>query len=53
MVGYWVNGCLSVNEHLDQKVVVHLYDGILCSRKEEGAPTLCDSIDGTGKYNAK
>ena len=33
--------------------MVHLHNGILCSRKKEGAPTLCDSMDGTGKYYAK
>ena len=37
---------------MDQKMV-HLYDGILCSRKKEGAPTLCDSMVGTGDYYAK
>ena len=29
------------------------YDGILRSRKKERAPTLCDSIDGTGEHYAK
>ena len=24
-----------------------------CSRKKEGAPYLCDSMDGTGKHHAK
>ena len=33
--------------------MVHLYNGILHSRKKEGAPTLCDSMDGTGKHYAK
>ena len=33
--------------------MVHLHDGILCSRKKEGAPTLCNNMDGTGKYYAK
>ena len=32
---------------------LHLHDGILCSRKKEGAPTLCDSMDGTVEYYAK
>ena len=27
--------------------------GILCSRKKEGAPTLCNSMDGTGEHYAK
>ena len=35
------------------KTVVHLHNGILRSRKKEGAPTLCDSIDGTGEHYAK
>ena len=29
--------------------MVHLHNGILCSRKKEGAPTLCDRMDGTGE----
>ena len=33
--------------------MVHLHNGILRSRKKEGAPTLCDSMDGTGKHYAK
>ena len=33
--------------------MVHLHNEILCSRKKEGAPTLCDNMDGTGKYCAK
>ena len=33
--------------------MVHLHNEILCSRKKQGAPTLCDSIDGTGEHYAK
>ena len=33
--------------------MVHLHNGILCSRKKEGAPTFWDSIDGTGEHYAK
>ena len=33
--------------------MVHLHNGILCSRKKEGAPTLHDSMDGPRKYYAK
>ena len=33
--------------------MVHLHNGILCSRKKEGAPTLCDNVDGTGEHYAK
>ena len=36
-----------------QKTVVHLHDGILCSRKKEGAPTLHDNMDGTREHYAK
>ena len=35
------------------KTMVHLHDGILCSREKEGAPTLCDTMDGTGEHYAK
>ena len=38
---------------MDQRTLVHLHNGILCSRKKEGAPTLCDSMDGTGEHYAK
>ena len=38
---------------MDQKSLVHLHNGILCSRKKEGAPTLCISMDGTGEHYAK
>ena len=40
-------------EWMDQKMMVHLHNGILCSRKKEGAPTLWDSMDGTGEHYAK
>ena len=33
--------------------MVHLHDRILGRRKKEGVPTLCDSMDGTGKHYAK
>ena len=38
---------------VESRTVVHLHDGILCSRKKEGAPTLHDSMDGTGEHYAK
>ena len=38
---------------VDLKIVAHLHDGILHSRKKEGAPTICDSMDGTGEPYAK
>ena len=33
--------------------MVHLHNGILRSRKKEGAATLHDSMDGTGEHYAK
>ena len=44
--------CPSVNECI-KKTVVHLHNGILSSREKEGAPTLCNSMDGTGEHYAK
>ena len=38
---------------MDQKTMVHLHNGILHGRKKEGAPTLCDSMDGIGEHYAK
>ena len=40
-----------INEWI--KKLVHLQNEILLSRKKEGAPTLCDSMDGTGEHYAK
>ena len=36
-----------------QNTVVHLRNGILHGRKEEGAPTLWDSMGGSGDHYAK
>ena len=38
---------------MDQKTMVHLYNGILYSREKEGAYTLCNSMDGTGEHYPK
>ena len=38
---------------LPQKTMIHLHNGILCSREKEGAYTLCNSMDGTGEHYAK
>ena len=38
---------------MDQKTMVPLYNGILCSRKKEGALTLHNSKDGTGENYIK
>ena len=35
---------------VDEKTMLHLHNGILCSRKKEGAPTLRDSMDGTKQH---
>ena len=35
------------------KTMVHLHNGILCSREKEGAHTLWDSMDGTGENYGK
>ena len=35
------------------KKLVHLHNGILCSKNKEGMPTLCNSMDGTGEHYAK
>ena len=43
--------CPSVNEWI--KKLIYLHNGTLCSRKKEGAPTLCDSMEGTGEHYAK
>ena len=44
--------CPSVNEWI-KKTVVHLHNRTLHSRKKGGAPTLWDSIDGTGEHYAE
>ena len=33
--------------------MVHLHNGILCSRKKEGAPTLGNSMDESGEHYVK
>ena len=33
--------------------MLHSHNRILHSRKKEGAPILCNSIDGTGEHYAK
>ena len=42
-----------ISKWVDQKTMVHLHNGILHSRKKEGAPTLCNRMDGTGEHYAK
>ena len=43
--------CPSANVWIKKRV--HLHNGILCSREKAGAPTFCDSMNGTGKHYAK
>ena len=38
---------------MDETPVVHSHNGILCSRKKEAAPTLYNSMDGSGEHYAK
>ena len=38
---------------MDQKIMVHLHDGMPHSRKKVGAPTLCDSMDTTVVHCSK
>ena len=40
--------CSSVNEWI--KKLLHLHDGILCSSRKEGNPTLHDNMNGAGEY---
>ena len=44
---------MPISKWVDQKTMVHLHNGILQSRKKEGAPTFPDNTDGTGKHYAK
>ena len=38
---------------MDQKTMVHVHNGILWSRKKEGAPTLRNSMNKTGEHYSK
>ena len=38
---------------MDQKTMVHLHNEILHSKKKEGAPTLWNSMDGSGEHYVK
>ena len=44
---------MPISKWKDQKSTVQLHDGIVCSRKNEGAPTFCDNLDGSGEDYAK
>ena len=43
--------CPSVNEWIKQ--MVHLHNGILCSKKKKGTFTFHSSMDGSGEHYAK
>ena len=38
---------------MDEKIMVHLQNGILHSSKKKGAPALRNSMNGTGEHCAK
>ena len=42
-----------MSKRVEPKNMVYLHNGILHSKKKEGASTLCDGMDGTGEYFAK
>ena len=44
---------MPISKWKDQKSTVQLHDGIVCSRKNDGAPTFCDNLDGSGEDYAK
>ena len=45
--------CPSINEWIKKVWYIYFCNGILCSRKKEGTPTLHDNMDGIGEYYAK
>ena len=47
------NGTFTQWNITQQKDMVRLDNGVLHSRKKEGAPTLCYSMDGAGEHYAK
>ena len=38
---------------MGQKTLVHLHNGMLLSRKQEWATTICDRMHGSGDHYAK
>ena len=50
--GKWDNFNSIINKYILKKPMVHLHNGILCSRKKEGAPTHWDSMYRTGEHYA-
>ena len=50
---YWKQPkCPSVIKWI-RKTMAHVHNGILQYRKKEGAPVLCNSMDGTGEFMQK
>ena len=45
--------CPSVNEWIKKRWYICTMEFYAAERKKEGAPTLCDSMDGTGEHYAK
>ena len=45
--------CPSVNEWIKKPWYIYTMEYYAAERKKEGAPTLCDSMDGTGEHYAK
>ena len=54
---YWKQPkCPSANEWIQKLWYIYTINGvngILCSRKKEGADTVCNSMDGNGEHYAK
>ena len=50
---FWRSNPHPLSKLVDKKTMVHLHNRILHSRKKEGMPTFCDSMDGTGEHYAK
>ena len=42
-----------ISKWVDQKTVVHLHMDYYAAERKEGAPTLHDSMNGTGEHYAK
>ena len=43
---------VSASRRVGKTTMGHLHNGVLCSRKKEGAPTLHDRINGSGRHYA-
>ena len=45
--------CPSANKWIKKLWYIYMMEYTMQQREKEGAPTLCDSMDGTGDYYAK